>query len=93
MFLSVEPEGYARCCEALAGWDGREALSRIGAPTLVIAGRDDPTSPPPHGQEIASLVRGAHLEVIDDARHLANVERPEAFNRLLKEHLWAMTTA
>jgi len=87
MFLSVEPEGYARCCEALAGWEGSGDLRRIEAPTLVIAGRNDPTSPPPHGEEIVSLLRDARLGVIEDAQHLANVECAEEFNRLLKEHL------
>jgi 3-oxoadipate enol-lactonase len=87
MFVSVDPEGYARCCEALAGWDGREDLRRVEAPTLVIAGAGDPTSPPPHAEEIASLLRDARVAVIEDAQHLANVERPDEFNRLLEEHL------
>ena len=87
MFLSVDTEGYARCCAALAGWDGRDDLRRIEAPTLVIAGSGDPTSPPAHAEEIASLVRGARVAVIEGAQHLANVERAEEFNRLVEEHL------
>ena len=87
MFLSVEPEGYARCCEALAGWDGRDDLRRIEAPTLVVAGDGDPTSPPPHAEEIASLVRDGRVAVIEGAQHLANVERADEFNRLVEEHL------
>jgi 3-oxoadipate enol-lactonase len=87
MFLSVDPEGYARCCAALAGWDGRGELRRIEAPTLVIAGAGDPTSPPAHAEEIASLVPGARVAVIEGAQHLANVERADEFNRLLEEHL------
>lgn len=87
MFLSVDPEGYARCCAALAGWDGRDDLQRIEAPTLVIAGVGDPTSPPAHAEEIASLVAGARVAVIEGAQHLANVERADEFNRLVEEHL------
>jgi len=87
MFLSVDPEGYARCCAALAGWDGRDDLRRIAVPTLVIAGAGDPTSPPAHAEEIASLVRDARVAVIDGAQHLANIERADEFNRLLEEHL------
>ncbi|HTR32301.1 MAG TPA: alpha/beta fold hydrolase [Gaiellaceae bacterium] len=83
MFLSVDREGYARCCEALAGWDGSGDLRRIEAPTLVIAGAEDPTSPPSAAEEIAALVPGARVEVIDGAAHLANVEAADAFNRLL----------
>jgi len=87
MFLSVDREGYARCCEALAGWDGGDDLRRITAPTLVIAGSDDPTSPPEHAQAIAELVANADLAVIDGAAHLANVEAPGQFNRLLEGNL------
>jgi len=83
MFLSVDREGYARCCEALAGWDGSGDLRRIEAPTLVIAGAEDPTSPPSAAEEIAALVPGARVAVIDGAAHLANVEAADAFNRLL----------
>src|SRR5205085_3316317 len=87
MFLSVDGEGYARCCEVLAGWDGSADLERVSCPTLVVAGTDDPTSPPAHAEAIASRVRGARVVVIDDARHLANVERPDSFNSLLEEVL------
>jgi 3-oxoadipate enol-lactonase len=87
MFLSVDREGYARCCEALATWDGTEALRRIAVPTLVVAGRDDPTSPPAHAEEIARLVPGARLAILDDAAHLATVERADLVNPLLEELL------
>ena len=49
----VDPEGYAGCCEAIAAMDLRPALPAITAPTLVIAGREDPATPPWHGAVIA----------------------------------------
>jgi len=87
MFLSVDPEGYARCCEALAGWDGESELRRIEAGTLVVAGAEDPVSPPEHGEAIAARIPGARLAVLEGGAHLANVERADEFNRLLEEHL------
>jgi 3-oxoadipate enol-lactonase len=87
MFLSVDAEGYARCCEGLAGWNAYGDLARIAAPTLVIAGSADPTAPPTEARAIAEGIAEARLEVIDGAAHLANVERPEEFNRLLEDHL------
>lgn len=87
MFLSVDAEGYARCCDALAGVDATPYLGRIEAPTLVVAGSEDPTSPPAEAELIARGVAGARVEVIDGAHHLASVERPADFNRLLKEFL------
>ena len=87
MFLSVDREAYARCCEALAGWDGEDDLGRIEADTLVIAAEHDPTAPPDQGRRIAAAISGARFEVIAGAAHLANVERPDEFNRLVERHL------
>jgi 3-oxoadipate enol-lactonase len=87
MFLSTEPEAYARGCDALARWDMRGRLGRIDVPMLAIAGADDQTSPPPDLESIAGEVAGARLAVIARARHLANVERPDEFNALLADFL------
>jgi 3-oxoadipate enol-lactonase len=87
MFLSVDPEGYARCCEALARWDVRDELAGIAAPTLVIAASEDPSTPPPVVEAVAAAIPGARLEVVTNAAHLVNVERPAEFNRLLEDHL------
>jgi 3-oxoadipate enol-lactonase len=85
----VDDEGYAGCCEAIAAMDLREQLGRIQAPTLVLAGADDPSAPPEHAEVIGGGVRGARVEVLDRAAHLAAVERPEAVTRLLVDHLTA----
>jgi 3-oxoadipate enol-lactonase len=86
MLEATPAEGYAGCCEALAEWDFRPRLGEIKAPTLVLAGAEDPASPPDHGEEIARG-SGARLVVIDGAAHLANVEQPGVFNTALVEHL------
>lgn len=85
-FGTLPAEGYAGCCEAIAALDLRPVLPRITAPTLVIAGADDPATPPAHGQAIADAVPGARIEVLPGAAHLASVERPDAVNDLLLEH-------
>jgi 3-oxoadipate enol-lactonase len=87
MFLSTDPEGYARCCDALARWDADADLARIDLPTLAIAGEDDPSTPPEHLELIAAEIPGVRLELIPNARHLANVERADEFNALLTEFL------
>jgi 3-oxoadipate enol-lactonase len=87
MMLSIDREGYARCCEAIAAWDARGALARIGAPTLAIAAEADPSTPPEQLREIADGIPGARYELLQDAAHLVNIERAEAFNRLLEEWL------
>ena len=87
MLLGTPPEGYAGCCEAIAGTDLRRVIRRIRAPTLVIAGELDPATPPEHGRRIADTVPGASLVVVPGAAHLANVERPDEVSRAIAHHL------
>ena len=89
MLLDTPAEGYAGGCEAIVTHDLRGELKAIGAPTLVIAADDDPATPPEHGRLIAEAIDGARLVVLERARHLAGLERPEAFTRELMKHLTA----
>ena len=52
-------------------------------PTLVVCGADDQGTPPAGNKRIAELVPAGRYEEIADARHLPNVERADAFNRIL----------
>ena len=89
MLLSNDPEGYARCCEALRDWDVRRKLGAVQVPTLAVAGREDPSTPPSELAAIVGEIGGAALVTIDRARHLVNVEQPDAFNEALLSHLRA----
>ena len=87
MISSVDREGYAGCCEAIAAMDQRDGLAQITAPTLVLVGRDDPATPVEHAEEIAAGVPVARLEVVPGA-HLPSVESIDTVNALLAEHLF-----
>jgi 3-oxoadipate enol-lactonase len=93
MLLATPAEGYAGCCRVLGAVDLEDDLAAVRAPTLVIAGADDPATPPDHGERIAARVPGARLEVVPDAAHLANVAQPDAVTELILGHLPATTTA
>ncbi|MGX5187088.1 bifunctional 3-oxoadipate enol-lactonase/4-carboxymuconolactone decarboxylase PcaDC [Streptomyces avermitilis] len=82
----ADPDAYAACCDALAAFDLRDRLSSITAPTLLVAGREDPATPPAHLREIADAVPGASLTEIAGASHLAPAERPEAVLAALRGH-------
>ena len=69
-----------------AGLGGR--LGMICAPTLVIAGADDPAAG--GGGVHLRLHPPASLEVIPDAAHLANIEQPEAVTQAILDHLSAV---
>ncbi|WP_055614726.1 3-oxoadipate enol-lactonase [Streptomyces phaeochromogenes] len=83
---TADPDAYAACCDALAAFDIRERLPEIGAPTLLVAGREDPATPPAHLREIADAVPGAALVEIPGASHLAPAQCPEAVLTALRAH-------
>jgi pimeloyl-ACP methyl ester carboxylesterase len=56
--------------------DLRASLPAITAPTLVVAGAEDPATPPWHSAVIASAIPGARLAVVRGAAHLASVSAP-----------------
>jgi 3-oxoadipate enol-lactonase len=76
-------EGYAGCCEALAILDLLPELDSISAPTLVVAGAEDPATPPEHGRAIAEAIPGARFALISDAAHLANIENADQVTPLI----------
>ncbi|MEU4496695.1 3-oxoadipate enol-lactonase [Streptomyces sp. NPDC023998] len=83
---ATDPAGYAACCDAIAPYDLRGELASVTVPTLVVAGRDDPVTPPAHAREIADAVPGSSLLEVAGAAHLAGVERPEAVTAALVTH-------
>jgi 3-oxoadipate enol-lactonase len=87
MIASIPAEGYAACCEALAGSDLTDRLAAITAPTLVVAGESDPTAPPQLMRELADRIASSRLEVLSPAAHLAAIEQPGVAADLLLDHL------
>ncbi len=87
MVAATPAEGYAGCCEAIAALDLRDDLTSITAPTLAIAGADDPATPPAKLEEIAGGVKDGRLLVVPHAAHLANAEQPGIITPALIEHL------
>jgi 3-oxoadipate enol-lactonase len=89
MVADQPPEGYAWCCEAIAAMDLTSGLPDVVAPTLAIAGDDDPATPPDHLGRIASSVKDGRLLVVPHAAHLASQEQDEVVTRAVLEHLTA----
>lgn len=81
-------EGYAGCSAAIRDADLRDAIAAIRAPTLVIAGTHDPSTPAADGQFVAQRIAAArYLEL--DAAHLSNWEQADAFTAALVDFLTA----
>lgn len=87
MIAATPAEGYASACAIIERMDLEPRLGEIRAPTLVIAAAQDPSTPPEHGERIAAAIPAARYELVQDAAHLAVIERPEAVTPLIIEHL------
>lgn len=84
--LGTSIDGYLGCAHALITIDYLPRVADIKAPVLFIVGEAD--GPQPAAMRVMhERVRGSRLTIIDDAAHLPNLERPEAFNRALKAFL------
>ncbi|MEP6641472.1 MAG: 3-oxoadipate enol-lactonase, partial [Gaiellales bacterium] len=87
--VATPAEGYAACCGVVERMDLRADLPAIQAPTLVIAARDDPSTPPEHAHLIADGIPGARLVVLERGAHLVNIETPDVVTELVLGHLRA----
>jgi 3-oxoadipate enol-lactonase len=87
MVAGTPPEGYAASAECVGTTDLRPDLAAIGAPTLVIAGAQDPAVTADRIDTLADGIRGSRVEVLDPAAHLASVERAERVTRSILDHL------
>jgi 3-oxoadipate enol-lactonase len=77
------PAGYLGCTAAIMNFDFVPKLPSVRTPTLVVCGDDDQGTPPAGNKRIAELVPGGRYEEIAKARHFPNVERADAFNRIM----------
>ncbi|HEX5598371.1 MAG TPA: alpha/beta fold hydrolase [Micromonosporaceae bacterium] len=77
MLTAVDPEGYARACETLAGADTRELVDRITAPTLVVCGDDDMPPFLEAARWLAATIPQAGLCWLSPARHMGLLELPQ----------------
>ena len=76
--LRLDPVGYVGCCAAVRDANFEAGLASITAPTLVLVGEHDQSTPPERGRAIAAAINGAELVELPVA-HLTHPEQPAAF--------------
>jgi 3-oxoadipate enol-lactonase len=92
--MSAVPEAtYRATMLALMGFDQRSALGNIAVPTLVLSGSKDRNAPAPMMAKMATNIPSAKYVELEGAGHLANLERPAAFNAALDRFLNAHVAA
>ncbi|HZP90487.1 MAG TPA: alpha/beta hydrolase [Actinomycetota bacterium] len=75
----VWTEGLAELMSA----DVRPALNRVVVPALVVVGDHDRVTPPASAIALAAALPNARLEVVEQAGHMAMMERPDVVNERL----------
>jgi 3-oxoadipate enol-lactonase len=92
MMAQAPVDGIVGALEAMMKRpDSTPLLSGIDVPTLIIVGDEDTLTPPDAAQAMHERIPGSRLEIIAQAGHLSNLERPAAFNHVLAEFLVALT--
>ena len=77
----------------LARPDATDVLRAVACPALFLCGREDGWAPPSQHEEMAALVPGARLAILDRCGHMAPMERPDAVGAALVEWLGATRVA
>jgi pimeloyl-ACP methyl ester carboxylesterase len=73
-------EAFQAQVDVCLAHDTADRLSRIAAPTLVLAGELDIIFPPRHGRIVAEGIRNARFEVMSGEAHQPFQEVPDEFN-------------
>src|SRR4051794_27071237 len=84
---AVPDSTYRDMVLAMPGFDQRESLARIAAPSLMLAGSADKNAPPAGMERMAARIPGARYVVLEGAGHLAYAEQPAAFNAAIEAFL------
>ena len=91
MVRRASPESFERQQRALLTRPDAEAvLPGVRCPTLVLVGAEDSWAPVAQHEALAAAIPDARLVVVEDAGHMAPVERPEAVSAAMRAWLLAL---
>jgi pimeloyl-ACP methyl ester carboxylesterase len=94
MIAQAPVEGIVGALQAMMlRADSTAMLPSIDVPTLAIVGEEDTLTPVKEVRAMKERIPGSRLEVINSAGHLANLERPAAFNHIMTEFLVSLTAS
>jgi 3-oxoadipate enol-lactonase len=83
----VPEASYRAMMLALIGFDQRSTLKDIAVPTLLLSGSRDNNAPAPMMAKMATYIPSAEYVELAGVGHLANLERPDEFDRALGRFL------
>ena len=89
---SVPEASYRAMMLALIGFDQRSTLGDISVPTLLLSGSKDNNAPAPMMAKTATYIPSSQYVERSGVGHLANLERPDAFDEALGGFLNSLAT-
>ncbi|WP_415378928.1 alpha/beta fold hydrolase [Halosimplex sp. TS25] len=94
-FLQSNPLPHRRSAwttvtDAFWGYDGRSDIDQLGMPTLVIHGPADGIVPVEVARDTANRIPGSVFCRLEGAGHVAMIERPAAYNTLIRALITAI---
>ncbi|MFT4784161.1 MAG: 3-oxoadipate enol-lactonase [Paracoccaceae bacterium] len=79
--------GYIGCASAVRDMSQTGILKDISQPTLVLVGDQDPACTPAQALVLHENIANSQYIVLEDAAHLANIEKPAEFNAAILNFL------
>ena len=87
MLTRMPVEGYIGTCEAIRDANLTEAARTVEAPTLILCGAEDVSTPPGLVQGLTELISNAEYHEIPGAGHSICIEQPDAVAEQIKRFL------
>jgi pimeloyl-ACP methyl ester carboxylesterase len=89
---AISPDAYRAALHCLVTFDRRDSLGRVRCPTLALAAERDRVVSPEIVKRMAEAIPGAAYRLLPGAGHLANLERPAAFDAALEAFLTGLSS-
>ena len=83
----IRSESYLKTIKEAVNYDVTKGLSNFNVPIQLIFGEHDALTPPSLGKSMKEKIINSSLDIIPNAGHLSNMEKPETFNKVLLNFL------
>jgi pimeloyl-ACP methyl ester carboxylesterase len=80
LLAGTDVEVWAKVFPSLVNFDLSEVLEHLALPTLIVVGDKDRLTPPAQAQHMAAKIPEARLVILEDAGHMALLERHEVLD-------------
>lgn len=88
MIIRTSVEDFIKQVQALINRpDATKYLDKIECDTLLVAGRHDSLYPVEKHKEMLAVIKKANLVIVEDAGHMATMEKPEEVTNALRNWL------